>query len=147
VTAGLGIDVGLSGVRAAVVDQHGALVGTGRAGSGARLISDRAEADPREWLLGALAAGGATRNVSLLHACCDALGRPLDVMPHAGAAIGPAALALRAAGATWQPSPERTIESDTARTARLAELLGTYRGAYAGLAPTMHALGRKERCI
>jgi sugar (pentulose or hexulose) kinase len=61
-------------------------------------------------------------------------------MPHAGAAIGPAALALRAAGARWQPSPERTIEPDAARTARFAVLLEAYRGAYAGLTPTMHAL-------
>ena len=29
VTAALGIDVGMSGVRAAVVDEHGALLGTG----------------------------------------------------------------------------------------------------------------------
>ena len=64
--------------------------------------------DPARWRV----AGGATRNAALLHACCDALGRPLDVMPHAGAAIGPAALALRAAGVAWQPSPERTIEPD-----------------------------------
>ena len=98
--------------------------------------------DPARWRV----AGGATRNVALLHACCDALGRPLDVMPHAGAAIGPAALALRAAGAPWQPSPKRTIEPDAVRTARFAELLGTYRGAYAGLAPTMHELGGKARC-
>ena len=91
---------------------------------------------PHRWRV----AGGATRNAALVHACCDALGRPLDVMPHAGAAIGPAALALRAAGARWQPSPERTIEPDAARSARFAALLGTYRGAYAGLAPTMHDL-------
>jgi xylulokinase len=92
--------------------------------------------DPARWRV----AGGATRHAALLQACCDALGRPLDVMPHAGAAIGPAALALRAAGAHWQPSPERTIQPDAARTARFAVLLDAYRGAYAGLAPTMHGL-------
>jgi sugar (pentulose or hexulose) kinase len=59
--------------------------------------------DPARWR----AAGGATRNAALLHACCDALGRPLDVMRHASVAIGPAALALRAAGGRWQPSPKR----------------------------------------
>jgi xylulokinase len=95
-----------------------------------------AGADPARWRV----AGGATRNAALLHACCDALGRPLDVMPHAGAAIGPAALALRAAGARWQPSPERTIEPDAARTARFAVLLDAYRGAYAGLGSTMRRL-------
>ena len=92
--------------------------------------------DPARWRV----AGGAARNVALLHACCDALGRPLDLMPHAGAAIGPAALALRAAGAPWRPSPERTIEPDAGRTARFAVLLEAYRGAYAELAPTMHSL-------
>ena len=92
--------------------------------------------DPARWRV----AGGGTRNAALVHACCDALGRPLDVMPHAGAAIGPAALALRAAGARWQPSPERTIEPDAERTRRLSVLLEAYRSAYDALAPTMHGL-------
>jgi xylulokinase len=92
--------------------------------------------DPHRWRV----AGGAARNAALVQACCDALGRPLDVMPHAGAAIGPAALALRAAGVRWQPSPERTIEPDTERTRRFTALLETYRSAYDALAPTMHRL-------
>jgi xylulokinase len=92
--------------------------------------------DPARWRV----AGGAPHNAALVHACCDALGRALDVMPHSGAAIGPAALALRAAGARWQPSPERAIEPDAARTRRFAQLLDAYRSAYAGLAPTMHGL-------
>lgn len=94
--------------------------------------------DPARWRV----AGGATRNMALLHACCDALGRPLDVMPHAGAAIGPAALALRAAGAHWHPSPERTVEPDAARTARFAVLLDAYRDAYARLGSTMRRLSQ-----
>ena len=94
--------------------------------------------DPARWRV----AGGATRNAALLHACCDALGRPLDVMPHAGAAIGPAALALRAAGAHWQPSPERTVEPDAARTARFGALLDAYRDAYARLGSTMRRLSQ-----
>ena len=94
--------------------------------------------DPARWRV----AGGATRNMALLHACCDALGRPLDVMPHAGAAIGPAALALRAAGANWQPSPERAVEPDAARTARFAVLLDAYRDAYARLGSTMRRLSQ-----
>jgi xylulokinase len=92
--------------------------------------------DPESWR----AAGGATRNQALLHACSDALGRPLEVMPHAGAAIGPASLALRAAGVDWQPRPERVVEPDAERTERFAGLLGHYRAAYAGLAPTMREL-------
>ena len=92
--------------------------------------------DPGRWRV----AGGATRNHALLHACSDSLGRPLDLMPHAGAAFGPASLALRAAGAPWQPRPERTVEPDLARTRRFAVLLDAYRGAYDRLAPTMHGL-------
>jgi xylulokinase len=92
--------------------------------------------DPGSWR----ATGGATRNSALLHACCDALGRPLELMPSPGAAIGPAALALRAAGVPWQPRPERVVEPDAARTARFDGLLVHYRAAYAGLAPTMHGL-------
>jgi xylulokinase len=92
--------------------------------------------DPGSWR----AAGGATRNAALLHACSDALGRPLELMPHGGAAIGPAALALRAAGVRWEPRPERVVQPDDARTARFAGLLLHYRAAYAGLAPTMHGL-------
>jgi xylulokinase len=92
--------------------------------------------DPARWRV----AGGATRNRALLHACGDALGRPLERMPHAGAAIGPASLALRAAGADWQPRPEEVVEPDAARTERFAALLGHYRSAYGGLAPTMHEL-------
>ena len=56
-TAALGIDVGLSGVRAAVIDEHGSLLGEGRAQTGAHLRGDRAEADPQDWLRGALEAG------------------------------------------------------------------------------------------
>jgi xylulokinase len=92
--------------------------------------------DPGRWRV----AGGATRNAALLHACCDALGRPLDVMPHAGAAVGPAALALRATGVRWGPRPERAIEPDAARTARFAVLLDAYRCAYAGLGSARRAL-------
>jgi xylulokinase len=94
--------------------------------------------DPARWRV----AGGATRNAALLQACCDALGRPLDVMPHAGAAIGPAALALRAAGAHWQPSPERAVEPDAARMARFAALLDAYRDVYARLGSTMRRLSQ-----
>jgi xylulokinase len=92
--------------------------------------------DPATWRV----AGGATRNAALLHACADALGRPLELMPHAGVALGPASLALRALGEPWQPQPERIVSPDPSRTAAFAHLLERYREAYAGLAPTMHRL-------
>ncbi|MDP9258854.1 MAG: FGGY-family carbohydrate kinase, partial [Actinomycetota bacterium] len=92
-TAGLGIDVGLSGVRAAVVDEHGALLGSGRAGSRPRLSADRAEADPREWLLGALEAGAA--------AVAEA-GAAVDAM--AVSALGPAPVLVTADGEAVSPS-------------------------------------------
>jgi xylulokinase len=93
--------------------------------------------DPARWR----AAGGASQNEALLRACCDALGRPLALMPHAGAAIGPAVLALRSAGVRWQPRPQGIVEPDAARGERYAALLGAYRTAYSALAPTMHSLG------
>src|SRR4051794_34167740 len=93
--------------------------------------------DPARWRV----AGGASRNEALLRACCDAVGRPFAPMPHPGAALGPASLALRSVGATWQPQPQRTLQSDAVRSARFAELLGPYRSAYTALAPTMHRLG------
>ena len=77
--------------------------------------------DPARWRV----AGGATRNEALLRACCDALGRPLELMPGAGAALGPAALALRADGVRWQPAPERVVEPDAARSARFAVCSGS----------------------
>lgn len=93
--------------------------------------------DPVRWR----AAGGAARNEALLRACCDAIGRPLALMPHAGEAIGPAALALRSARVSWQPLPQRVVEPDAARGARFSTLLDAYRSAYTALAPTMHRLG------
>jgi xylulokinase len=95
VTAGLGIDVGLSGVRAAVVDEHGALVGTGRAASRARLTADRAEADPREWLLGALEAGAAAvaeAGVEVDAIGVSALGPAPVLVTREGEAVSPALL-------------------------------------------------------
>ena len=55
----LGIDVGMSGVRAAVVDERGGLLGSGRAGSRPRAAPWTARRPTRgEWLVGALSAAG-----------------------------------------------------------------------------------------
>lgn len=53
----LGIDLGLSGVRAAVVDRAGRLLGRGRVSAGGPPRAEgKAERDPREWLEQAIAA-------------------------------------------------------------------------------------------
>ena len=94
-TAGLGIDVGLSGVRAAVVDERGALLGSGRAGGRPRLTADRAEADPREWLLGALEAGAAAvveAGVEVDAIGVSALGPAPVLVTREGEAVSPALL-------------------------------------------------------
>ncbi|HMG99404.1 MAG TPA: FGGY family carbohydrate kinase, partial [Gaiellales bacterium] len=94
-TAGLGIDVGLSGVRAAVVDEHGALLGSGRAGGRPRLTADGAEADPREWLLGALEAGAAAvveAGVEVDAIGVSALGPAPVLVTREGEAVSPALL-------------------------------------------------------
>lgn len=92
-TAALGIDIGLSGVRAAVVDEHGALLGSGRAASRPRLTGDRAEANPLDWLLGAFAAGAA--------AVAEA-GVPVDAI--AVSALGPAPVLVTREGEAVSPA-------------------------------------------
>ena len=92
-TVALGIDVGMSGVRAAVIDEEGTLLGTGRAESRSRLTADRAEADPHEWLRGALVAGAA--------AVAEA-GEPVDVI--AVSALGPAPVLVTGEGLAVSPA-------------------------------------------
>ncbi|MEO7661798.1 FGGY-family carbohydrate kinase, partial [Gaiella sp.] len=53
-----------------------------------------ARLDVPRWRVG----GGGTRNEAWLQATCDALATPLEVVAHAGHAIGPAVLALRSIG-------------------------------------------------
>jgi xylulokinase len=93
VTAALGIDVGISGVRAAVVDEDGAVLGTGRAPSRPRVTGDRAEANPLVWLLGAFSAGAA--------AVAEA-GVPVDAI--AVSALGPAPVLVTREGEAVSPA-------------------------------------------
>jgi xylulokinase len=115
VTAALGIDVGLSGVRAAVVDAEGALLASSRAelvrcrswgqtprsacdtpaGEPPRVAAGRAEADPNEWLRGALSAGAAAvakAGVAIETIAVSALGPAPVLVTHAGEAVSPALL-------------------------------------------------------
>ena len=88
--------------------------------------------------------GGGVRDEALLQAVADALAAPLAVMPHAGHAIGPAALALRAAGCAYRPEAERTVLPRAEASATFHALLPRYRDAYRSLAPVMHALGSDD---
>ncbi|MDX6618792.1 MAG: xylulokinase, partial [Gaiellales bacterium] len=94
-TAALGIDVGMSGVRAAVVDEHGSLLGEGRSATRVAVSADRAEADPRDWLCGALEAGAAAvaeARVVLDAIAVSALGPAPVLVTSDGEAVSPALL-------------------------------------------------------
>ena len=56
-TASLGIDVGLSGVRASVMRDDGRVLATARCVSSPTFAEGLAEQDPRGWLAGAIEAG------------------------------------------------------------------------------------------
>ena len=86
--------------------------------------------------------GGGSRNAALAVAISNATGLILEVAAHAGEAIGPAVLALRALGRQVQAKIEKRIHPDAARHARYREMLGTYRALYPALADSLHALGR-----
>ncbi len=88
------------------------------------------------------AAGGGVRNPVWAQDTADALGVPLDVVAHAGEAVGPAMLALTALGHEVMPAIEKTFAPDARRHARYRELLEHYRRLYPALKDTMHALGR-----
>lgn len=87
-------------------------------------------------------AGGGVRNLVWAQETADALGVPLDVIAHAGEAMGPAMLALTALGHDVMPAIEKTIAPNARRHARYRELLDPYRRLYPALKDTMHALGR-----
>ncbi len=95
---------------------------------------------PERWLAG----GGGTRHEAWLRATCDALGAPLAVAAHAGEAIGPAVLALRAIGAEPWLEPVRAVEPDPARHERFERLYALYRDLHPALADAMHRLGGLE---
>jgi xylulokinase len=88
------------------------------------------------------AAGGGFRNAAWAQDTADALGVPLDVVEHAGEAMGPAMLALAALGHEASPHVSRTIAPDPRRHARYRELLEPYRRLFPALRDTMHLLGR-----
>ena len=90
----------------------------------------------------ARAGGGGTRNAVLTAAISDATGLILEVAAHAGEAIAPAMLALRAIGHRADIKIERRVHPDPTRTGRYREMLETYRALYPALAPGLHALGR-----
>jgi xylulokinase len=85
--------------------------------------------------------GGGTRNAALLAAICDATGLILEIPAHAGEAVAPAVLALRAIGLDPVVTIEHRLHPAPARTHRYREMLEIYRALYPVLAPGMHALG------
>ncbi|MGE0118408.1 MAG: FGGY-family carbohydrate kinase [Dongiaceae bacterium] len=88
------------------------------------------------------AGGGGTRHPAWAQAMCDALGRPVEIVAHAGEAVPPALLALRALGRGAEPQIARTLLPDAGRHARYGRLYPIYRDLYPRLADAMHALGR-----
>ena len=73
------------------------------------------------------ASGGGCRNRVWLQATSDALGAPVEVSKHAGEAVGPAVLALRAAGLEPTVRIAATVEPAAERTQRYEELYSRYR--------------------
>lgn len=96
---------------------------------------------PHAWRI----SGGGTRNTAWLGATCDALGTPLELVAHAGEAVGAAVLALRAAGADVALPVEREIVPDAARTERFEALHEIYGELYPATVGLAHRLGRIER--
>lgn len=88
------------------------------------------------------ASGGGARSPAWAQAMCDALGRPVDIVAHAGEALPAGLLALRALDHNVRPALDRHLTPNARRTARYAELLPIYRTLYPALAETMHRLGR-----
>jgi xylulokinase len=97
--------------------------------------------DPAAWRAG----GGGVRNEAWLRATADALGAVLEVHEHAGEAVGPAVLALRAAGADPVLATARLVRPDPGRRERFDRLYAVYRQLYPPLAPLMRALGELEQ--
>lgn len=93
-TRALGIDVGLTGVRATVVDDAGHLLGSARAGSAVAVGGGRAAHDPRDWERALVAAG----RDALAQAGCASV----DAI--AIGAVGPAPFLLDARGEPVTPA-------------------------------------------
>ena len=102
------------------------------------LVARLAGVEIRRWRLG----GGGVRNAVLAQALCDALGRPLESLAEAGAAMAPALLAFRAIGHRVDPRIERILQPDPGRHEKYEDLYRVYRGLYPALAASMHELAR-----
>ncbi|MGH3136310.1 MAG: xylulokinase [Gaiellaceae bacterium] len=96
--------------------------------------------EPARWR----ASGGGTRDATWLRATCDAIGAPLDVVAHAGDAVGPAVLALQASGVDVSLPVVEEVTPDSARSARFDELYTVYRELYPATAPVLHRLTRSD---
>jgi xylulokinase len=92
--------------------------------------------DPERWR----ASGGGTSDEMWLRATCDAVGAPLEVIEHAGRAVGPAVLALRGVGMDMSLPVAREIAPDPARAARFDELYAAYRDLYPATVAVLHRL-------
>lgn len=93
-TTSLGIDVGLSGVRASVMRDDGRVLASARCVSSPTFAEGLAEQDPRGWLAGAIEAG--SRAVADSATIVDGV---------AVVALGPAPVLLDADGEPLSPSP------------------------------------------
>jgi len=94
VIASLGIDVGLSGVRASVMRNDGRVLATARCVSSPRFAEGIAEQDPRGWVAGAIEAG--SRAVAEAATTVDGV---------AVVALGPAPVLIDVDGEPLAPSP------------------------------------------
>jgi len=94
VTTSLGIDVGLSGVRASVMRDDGRVLASARCVSSPTFAEGLAEQDPRGWLAGAI------------EACSRAVADSATIVDGvAVVALGPAPVLLDADGEPLSPSP------------------------------------------
>jgi xylulokinase len=72
--------------------------------------------------------GGGARNRLWVEATADAVGAPLELPAHAGEAVGPALLALRALGVDPERPVAATVEPDPTRALHFDSMLPVFRG-------------------
>lgn len=100
-------------------------------------IGERLPTSPR-WRV----SGGGCRNAAWLQATSDALGKPLAAAAHAGEAVGPAVLALRAVGVEPRIGTASIVKPNGERAFRYRELAARYRALYERVRPLMHEPSR-----
>jgi xylulokinase len=88
------------------------------------------------------AAGGGCLNATWLSATCDAFGAPLEVVEHAGEAVGPATLALRSLGLDPPVRIAKRVEPNAERSEKYRALLARSRDFYDRVKPLMPDLPR-----